>query len=168
MSLKNCAFVLWLPVVLLSGCTDHGATQPTAAAVQAELNERLRAAILTEPVSLAAIDAALKAGAEVNEVTGFEFSPLDLGARSGHAEVVELLLKAGADVNAKGVGWTALDMAASEGHLDVVVLLIRSGGEVNVKDLLGSTPLHRAARGGHAEVVIALLAAGAEVNARDS
>ena len=42
----------------------------------------------------------------------------------GHAAIVELLLAAGAEVNAKNEsGWTALHYAASNGHASVVELI---------------------------------------------
>ena len=86
-------------------------------------------------------------------------------ARDGHAEVVRLLLAAGADVNAQNqFGYTALMGAAFHGHFEVVRLLLAAGADVNTQDQGGSTALILAAINGHAEVVRLLLAAGANVN----
>ncbi len=51
-------------------------------------------------------------------------------ARYGHADVVRLLLDAGADVNAKDE-WneTALMFAAMSGHEDIVQLLTEAGAQ---------------------------------------
>lgn len=47
-------------------------------------------------------------------------------------EAVELLLKSGADVNAKNnIGKTALMFAAEDGRLDIVAMLLEKGADVN-------------------------------------
>jgi ankyrin repeat protein len=57
-------------------------------------------------------------------------------AGRGHREVVELLLKNGANVNAKAAdGWTALVRAADRGHRKVVEVLLKNGADVNAKDI---------------------------------
>jgi len=59
-----------------------------------------------------------------NFVKGFEVVP---------TEIADLLINAGADVNAQGKGgMTALIMAASSGMTEIVRLLIRRGADVNV------------------------------------
>jgi len=86
----------------------------------------------------------------------------------GHTAVVELLLAAGADVDAKNnYGWTALHYAAAYGHADVVELLLEAGADIKAKNNSGGTALHYAAAYGHADVVELLVSAGANVNAQD-
>lgn len=49
-----------------------------------------------------------------------------LSVRRGHTEIASLLLKAGANVNAKtGSGWTALHLAAKNGLEDLTRQLLR-------------------------------------------
>jgi len=84
---------------------------------------------------------------------------------NGQKDVVELLLKAGADVNAiTEDGWTPL-MMASNGQKDVVELLLKAGADVNAITEDGWTPLMRASWYGHKDIIELLLLAGADVNA---
>lgn len=93
-----------------------------------------------------------------------DFSELDkaLGqvAVNGHKEIVELLLKAGANVHAED--GQALIYAAENGHKDVVELLLRAGADVHARD---DCALRWAAGNGHKDVVELLLKAGAIVHA---
>jgi ankyrin repeat protein len=93
-------------------------------------------------------------------------------AKDGNRELVELLLKNGADVNAEGeFGETALGQAAENGHREVVELLLKNGADVNAKEygiFGGATFLIFAAARGHREVVEVLLKNWADVNAWNS
>ncbi len=75
-------------------------------------------------------------GAEVNRPANkLEETPLMLAAATGQARVVELLLKAGADVNTiSSKGATALMLAAESGFPQIVSRLIESGADVQAKD----------------------------------
>ncbi len=87
-------------------------------------------------------------------------TPLQLASRSGHREIVQRLLAAGAGVEATDTaGATALHLCTSE----TVDLLIAAGGDVNAAIDNGSTPLHFLWKeGGAASKARALLAAGAD------
>ena len=64
----------------------------------------------------------------------------------GHADVVERLLKAGADANRADVkGMTALMRAAEGGHVAVASLLLAAKANVEHSDKKGKTALMRAA-----------------------
>jgi hypothetical protein len=70
-------------------------------------------------------------------------------AFAGSKDIVELLLKSGADVNAKGedtYGSTALMWASKKGYKDIVEMLLKAGADVNVKDRYNWTALKWAAQ----------------------
>ena len=72
----------------------------------------------------------LEAGADVdrsNRDAGKGLTPLTYAARGGHRVTAQILLEAGADVNANRGGMTALKMATSRGHTSMVQLLQEAG-----------------------------------------
>ena len=93
-----------------------------------------------------------------------------LSSENKGANVAELLLAAGAEVNLQDTSnRAALHWAAKNGNADVVKLLLAAGADVNVQShLLGWTALMRAAENGDADIVEWLIAAGADVNLRNN
>lgn len=87
-------------------------------------------------------------------------SLIGVAAARGHEKLVEVLIKAGLDVNHRGPE-TALKLAAAGGHKGVVKLLLDARADVNSKE--SSSALQAAAEGGHDEVVELLLEAGANI-----
>jgi ankyrin repeat protein len=87
-------------------------------------------------------------------------------ARTGKVDAVNMLLRYGANVNARE-GWhqqTALMWAAAEGHPTVIRSLVEAGADIRARSQGGFTPLLFAAREGQIGAVQALLAAGADLN----
>lgn len=85
--------------------------------------------------------------------------------QSGQAEIVEMLLAEGADVNqADQRGDTALMLAVEGKHAEIVDVLLARGVNVNQVDKNGNTILMDFAWCGRDEVVELLLARGANVN----
>jgi len=125
-----------------------------------------------EKGDLAAVRRLLGQGAKVkarNKSSGR--TPLHAAAYRDNKEVVELLIKNGADVNTRDkTGDTPLHLAAGEGNKAVAELLITNGADVNARTKYGgNTPLHEAARStySHYGVLELLISNGADVNARD-
>jgi hypothetical protein len=88
-------------------------------------------------------------------------------AAHGHLEVVELLLAAQANVEARTKSReTALILAAREGSAEVVKALLRAKAKVNAKMTGGNTVLHEASNRLRLGIVKTLIAAGANVNAK--
>jgi ankyrin repeat protein len=88
--------------------------------------------------------------------------PVQLAARFGAREIVQLLLERGHNPGATdATGRTALHWAARGGFSDVVRAILREGVDPNVKTIDGRTPLHWAAKHGHSNVIADLLRSGA-------
>ena len=86
-----------------------------------------------------------------------EHTPLHVAAFDGRERVVEMLVKANADVCAKDVcGWTPLHTAAVRNQAAIVEFLLAHGADRNAKDSHGQTPL-RLARKYKSKKVIDLL-----------
>lgn len=97
-----------------------------------------------------------------------DVTALILAAQHGHAGCVEVLLAAGAKVDAiDRKEKTALICASQEGHLDCVKILLAAGADIELRDQCGTTPLIGAVEGGHLYCVEALLKAGAKLEIKD-
>ena len=112
----------------------------------------------------------LELGANVNEARSEEDSktPLLVAASKGNADMVRLLLKNGADLDAKDdCDNNALHIACSKGHADVANRLIKAGCDVASIAGNGATALHLAARKGHDDVIDLLLEHGMNIESVD-
>ena len=107
----------------------------------------------------------LAAGADANiPATTNGAVALHDAAVGGSTACVRLLLRAGADVNARGNnGATALHDACCHGRVHAAELLIAAGANLEARDRLGATPLRCAIFFGHREVALTLLRAGAAI-----
>ncbi|MEP6636434.1 MAG: ankyrin repeat domain-containing protein [Acidobacteriota bacterium] len=93
---------------------------------------------------------------------------LEHAVKNANREMVQLLLSAGANVNAKNAeGETALMMLDDDATSDLVWDLLNAGADVNLKNNTGATALMQAAVFNNLEALKALLDGGAEVNAKD-
>ena len=78
----------------------------------------------------------------INDKTDHGQTALMFAAHNGQSGVVQVLLDAGADINASdNDGWTALIYAARYGRSKIVDLLIAAGADVNAKNNIGETYL---------------------------
>ncbi|KAB8271817.1 ankyrin repeat-containing domain protein [Aspergillus minisclerotigenes] len=103
---------------------------------------------------------------------GSGWTPLMIAASLKNAEgdpIIDLLLKKGADVNAKSnSGQNALHFASSKANLSTVRTLIANKCSARVKDKRGQLALHRAAAIGSSPIIKVLLQDGkSPVNATD-
>jgi uncharacterized protein len=117
----------------------------------------------------------LKRGANVNAVdlSNDNLTPLMVAAKSTYrvgAEMSELLIKYGANVNARAskgstpilfASWATAPHYEDE-YVKVVQLLLKNGAKVNVKNKMGSTPLSIAKSGKWKKIVAVLIEAGAK------
>lgn len=91
---------------------------------------------------------------------------LEYAARNGNREVVQVLLWAKVDVNAKNEdGQTALMMLSEKVTTEIFWDLINAGAKVNTRDKDGDTALITIAEENNVEVLKALIEAGAKVDA---
>ena len=100
-------------------------------------------------------------------------SPLHNAAYHGSAACLRLLLRAGADVDARGnIGGTPLHTASGSGRVPAAKVLIAAGANLEARTNAGSTSLHHRCTSlriaiikGHRELALTLLRAGAPITA---
>lgn len=109
----------------------------------------------------------LKAGAKAND-RGPGFYPMSAAAARGSPELINLLLRHGADLNSSDEDErTPLIEAVDEGQLEATKALLKGGANPNAQDELGKTALIHAASDGNRGIVNALLRAKANPNLSD-
>jgi ankyrin repeat protein len=109
----------------------------------------------------------LAAGANVSSEEPYGGMPFLQAVSGHHAEIAELLLEAGADVNSRN-GRNPLFTVAGTGDSVMVRLLIKTGADLEAANKDGTTPLMYTAKRGHTTIVKILIDAGANVNAVDN
>jgi len=110
-------------------------------------------------------------GADIECLDKDKYTPLLIAASTGHTAVVKLLLKRGANLNAKNtLDKTAIFLAAEENSIDTLREILDhedAKNLLNESDLYENTPLHVAAMNGFALIVEALLSNGARIDPRN-
>ena len=91
----------------------------------------------------AAVRDLLRHGANVNTRSGDGMTALHWAAERGDADIVAMLVDAGANVDAttRLGDYTPLLLAAKDGHAPVVELLLEAGADANRPTTTGTTPL---------------------------
>jgi|GEM_PF-827171 len=106
----------------------------------------------------------VNSGIDINEVGSEGFTPLMMSTSENASEIVEYLIKEGADVNAEVNGWTALIEAVDEGSLSCMKLLLEAGAKVNYYRKYGPTAVTMAASEGKLECLKLLRENGANID----
>ena len=138
---------------------------------------------LSERGDLEGVRRALRRGSNVNVTTRRGHTPLTLAARQGHVDVVQALIQAGAELDARA--WKTVYVAESEENTrdseytrERFVNADSSGPQslfmakrTSTSDLIrirtdGKTALMFAAEMGHRDVVEALIRSGADIRAK--
>jgi len=98
-------------------------------------------------------------GANVNTASRntMKVAPIHAAVAGKNAEVIDLILSSGADVNAKQQqGWTAIHSAAMHGDLALLEKLLARGADATVKSDDGKTPLDLARENSQPNVMTVL------------
>ena len=102
--------------------------------------------------------------------------PIHIAARQGFTQIIDLLLRKGADINAQTIDGrsplyeatcAADESTKNTGRVETVEYLLTHGAKPSLPDLTNRTPMHWACFYGHAKIVDLLLEHGADVNAAD-
>lgn len=111
-----------------------------------------------------AVRKGISMGADLN-VRWRGMTPLYNACRSGWGDVVELMIKKGADVDAESYGETPLLKVAGRKVNDVNLarILINNDADVNAKDANGNTPLYLAILNKNSAMIKLLLDNGADM-----
>ena len=94
--------------------------------------------------------------------------PVVLASTLGYSQIVEVLIRNGADVNVKITGgFTPLHHAAQQGNIDTVALLLKHGASVDSETDFGDTALLVAAQAKEQQVVELLSQHGSNIEDRN-
>ena len=108
--------------------------------------------------------------ADVNAAQGDGTTALHWAAFKDDLPMVQMLLKAGANVKAvtRDGGITPLFMACGNGDAAMIEALLKAGADPNAAGPGGATPLMKAATSGSVDAVNALIAHGVDVNSKET
>ncbi|CAG5119476.1 unnamed protein product [Candidula unifasciata] len=152
---ENCAAIL-LNKGVEKDCVNNSRMTPLMHAVKAQ--------------SLEVTKLLVTWGCEVNTLLGTEGnSALHIAAEAGNEAICEVLIAAGANVNARNDKEdTPLIVASVSGHLPIVKLLLNHHASVNRRGYHESSALHEATENGHYEICSYLITAKAGLEDEDT
>lgn len=120
-------------------------------------------------IDISIVNALFAKGVDVSAVDNESETALHITARSGHLEMLKLLISKGLDVNTPSKSYSGcgrpLQIAAKTGHVDIVNVLCAHGADVSYGGHFNFTPLQLASYSGYVDVARALIMHGAEVEA---
>ncbi len=106
---------------------------------------------------------------DVSDPSNGNTNPLLFASSLGKKNMVEILIKAGANIDKQNSsGDTALIAASRIGNIEIVKYLIKAGADIDKQNSSGDTALIAASRIGDIEVVKYLINAGADINKQNS
>lgn len=152
------------PIMLVRFLLQH--SEYRTAKTQADAAKALAIACARNRTAI--VQTLCSAGVDI-EAALDSWTPLNLASNAGHADIVDILLKRGANAEtASKNGWTPIIRASRRGHIEVVRLLLTkvSKAHVNSGSRYDWTALEAACMGGHMTVVECLLQSGAQPNTR--
>ena len=118
----------------------------------------------------ALVDLYIRANFNIHITDDTGNSPLLIALKKGYTVIAQILLNAGADVNASDkIGLTPLLLTCGKptrGYKAIAETLIKKGAMINVRDRLGYTPLLLSLSGGTADIAAMLILRGADTSAR--
>ncbi len=116
-----------------------------------------------------ALEEFLKAGFSADSYDKNSVSLLNIAIRKGHANIAEILIKKGADINVVSGdrGNTPLMDAAAEADIKILTELLEAGAELDLKSKSGQTALVLAVGRQAEDAALALISAGADLNIKD-
>ncbi|KAL8806058.1 MAG: hypothetical protein Q9182_001590 [Xanthomendoza sp. 2 TL-2023] len=111
----------------------------------------------------------LRDGADPNSIGGVYRYPLSAAVVAGEDELVESLVIAGADIDARQdrSGMTATHLAVEGNHLHCLDKLATFHADLNARNQDGRVPLHLATRHSYIDCMHRLLSHGADIEAED-
>ncbi|EGY19779.1 ankyrin-1 [Verticillium dahliae VdLs.17] len=105
--------------------------------------------------------------ATINDATTEEVTPLHVACMNGHADIVRLLLRHGADSSRRcSTHLTAFGLAVYNGSAEIVRMFLEFGASAEGSDDDDFFPVHLAAQAGHLDLLHLLISHGADVSAR--
>jgi uncharacterized protein len=118
---------------------------------------------------VSAVRALLKQGVDVNQAQGDGMTALHFAAQAGNAELVQMLLAAGANARASTRlgGYLPVHLASQGGYAQVVAALLAAGASADARTTSGASPLMLAAKAGSTDTATRLIENGADVNAKE-
>ena len=129
MSQRRCHLLLLccaVPLLLARSAPSPPPSPSLDAAARERASTALRYAV--DIGDEAKVEAAIQAGANVNDLGSNQQPPLVMASLAGHAGIIKLLLAAGADTTiGEGSGYTPLHAAAYQGQAEAVKVLLESG-----------------------------------------
>lgn len=121
--------------------------------------------ITPNPVALAPGSSFTFSGRNRKHQQPKSLTPMHIAAANGRADIIEILVGHGGEVDATMEGdYTPLTIAVLYQHYEIVEMLANQGANVNARSRSGKTPIYFAVKGKQTAMVSLLLENGADPN----